>query len=172
MPTSKTQTKTKKTSVKTQKSSVKKKSDTKYPRPNDVLLSQKIKQFIAEVGEKELTPEQSCIYKAFTKTKGSATYIDVTTRKGKSFKVKIYSNKFSNGVQYILMGHYKTTREYVTANEILNLCDVIRKGEEYFSRGYTVYKLSHKYNNVTIRTVLKIDIKGKEAVLKSFHSDR
>ena len=71
-----TKTKTKKTSVKTQKPSTKKKCDTKRPRPNDVLLSQKIKQFVAEVGEKELTPEQSCIYKAFTKTKGSATRSD------------------------------------------------------------------------------------------------
>ena len=167
-----TKTKTKTTSVKTQKSSVKKKSDTKYPRPNDVLLSQKIKQFIAEVGDKELTEEQKRIYKAFTKTKGAATNIYVTDSQGRMLNVKIYSNKFSNGVQYILMGHYKTTREYVTANEILNLCDVIRKGRMYPSKGYTVYQLLHKYNNVTIRTVLKIDMNEKEAVLKSFYSNR
>jgi hypothetical protein len=70
------------------------------------------------------------------------------------------------------MGHYKTTHEYVTANEILNLCDVVRTGTPYKSGGYTVYKLSRRYGKVTIRTVLKISVEGNEAVLKSFYSDR
>ena len=171
MPT-KTKTNTSKASVKTQKPSAKKKSNTKYPRPNDVLLSQKIKQFADEVGDKELTEEQKRIYKAFTKTKGAATNIYVTDSKGRNLNIKIYSNKFSNGVQHILMGHYKTTREYVTANEILNLCDVVRNGTPYKSGSYTVYKLSRRYGKVTIRTVLKISVEGNEAVLKSFYSDR
>lgn len=136
------------------------------------LLSKKIAQFIAEVGDRELTQEQSKIFHAFTKTKGSVTYLNVTDCKGKSLRIKIYSDKFSNGTQHILLGHYKTRREYVTAMEILNLCDVIRNGELYKSRGYTVYRLLRHYGKVTIRTVLKINVNGNEAVLKSFYSDR
>lgn len=136
------------------------------------LLSKKIAQFIAEVGDRELTQEQGKIFHAFTKTKGSVTYLNVTDSKGKNLRIKIYSDKFSNGTQHILLGHYKTNRGYVTAMEILNLCDVVRKGNVYNRNGYTIYKLLHKYKNVTIRTVLKVNVNGNEAVLKSFYSDR
>lgn len=135
-------------------------------------LDEKIKAFKNEVGDRELNAAQGKIYHAFTKTKGSATRISVVDKFGNTVRIKIYSDKTSNGVQHILSNHYKTKVHWVTANEILNLYRIVETGDRYPSNGYTVYHRTQSFNGVKISTVLKFGKEGSEAVLKSFYSDR
>lgn len=132
-------------------------------------IEEKIEAFKKEVGDRQLTAEQQRIYKAFTRLKGKPITILVTDRTGKEVSFKIYSDKRDCGTRHILTKHYNTAEGRVTAMEILNLCDIVRKGESYKSRAYTVYKYYYKYGNVTLRATLRLSGDG---LLKSFYSDR
>lgn len=132
------------------------------------LLSKKIAQFIAEVGDPDkLTSEQGKILYAFTKAK-KAVKFDIADCEG--INLKIYVDP-GHEVKKILLKHYNTKDGTVTAKEILKMFDVVRKGEKKFNNGNYVYSVTRKRNGVTYKTVVKIFSDGKEAVLKSFHSD-
>lgn len=136
------------------------------------LIDEKIALFKAEVGNRELSEEQSKVFNAFTKKKGASTYINVTDMDGKSLRIKIYSNKVSTGTQHILKNHYATKIHWVTAWEILNFCEVVECGTHYVSNGYIVYRIVKYCDDVKISTVLKFVEDNGVAVLKSFYSDR
>lgn len=135
-------------------------------------IDDKIKQFKEEVGGRVLNEKQGKIYHAFTKTNGSATYLNVTDKDNRDIRIKIYSNKVDNGSQHILVNHYKEPVYWVTANEILNLYRIVELGERYRSGIYTVYHRTYSNGNAKISTVLKLKEEDREAVLKSFYSDR
>lgn len=135
-------------------------------------IDDKIKQFKKEIGNRVLNEKQGKIYHAFTKTNGSATYLNVIDKDSRAIRIKIYSNKVDNGSQHILVNHYKEPVYWVTANEILNLYRIVEVGEHYRSRGYTVYHRTYSNGNANISTVLKFKEEDNEAVLKSFYSDR
>lgn len=141
--------------------------------PNqEEILKKKIAQFKAEVGNRKLTPEQKKIYAAFTKTKGRPTFIDVVDIYDESIKLKIISNSIDAGVQHILLRHYKTNIGRVTANEILNLTEIISKGRREKKRSYMVYsKIINDRGNI-VKEVVRISKDGKTATLKSFYSNR
>lgn len=136
------------------------------------ILKKKIAQFKAEVGNRKLTPEQKKIYAAFTKTKGSSTFINVVDIYDDSIRLKIVSNSTDAGSQHILLKHYKTSIGRVTANEILNLTEIISKGRREKNRSYMVYsKIINNRGNI-IKEVVRISKDGKTAMLKSFYSNR
>ena len=118
-------------------------------------IEEKIEAFKKEVGKRTLTDEQQRIYKAFTRLKGKAVAISVIDKTGKRISFKIYSDKRDCGTRHILERHYKTPTQDLTALEILNLCDIIRRGEPYKSKAYTVYKYVFNYGKVTLRATLR-----------------
>ena len=130
-------------------------------------IEKKIRQFKAEVCDRELTTEQAKIYAAFTKTNGKTINVHVTDCEGVNLKIALDS---STEVKKILLKHYKTSDGTVTALQILNMFDLVRKGKKYFSQGNYVYSVKKVKNSVTYKTVIKIYSNGKDAVLKSFHS--
>lgn len=132
-------------------------------------IEEKIEAFKKEVGKRTLTDEQQRIYKAFTRLKGKAVAISVIDKTGKRISFKIYSDKRDCGTRHILERHYKTPTQDLTALEILNLCDIIRRGEPYKSKAYTVYKYVFNYGKVTLRATLRLSGNG---LLKSFYSNR
>lgn len=132
-------------------------------------IEKKIRQFKAEVGDRELTTEQAKIYAAFTKTKGKAIKFTVTDKSGESFHFMIDPTKRGEGSQHVLMKHYKGIGR-VTAFEILNLCDVIRKGEKSYRDQCVNYKWKHSVNGVTFTTSVKIS--KSDHFFKSFYSNR
>ena len=131
------------------------------------LLSKKTAQFIAEVGDRELTQEQGRILYAFTKAKKEVKF-NITDCEGVDLKISIDPG---HEVRKILLKHYNTKDGTVTAKDILKMFDVVRKGEKKFNAGNYVYSVTRKRNGVTYKTVIKIFSDGKDAVLKSFHSD-
>ena len=172
-----TKTKTQKTSkdsVKTQKPL----STTKPTRSQ--ILAVKKSQFIDEVrvkvlkikGEtdaltiKTLLPnEQSKIFHAFTTAKKDIK-IAVTDCKGVNLLITLDQQEIGK----ILIKHYKASDGTVTANEILQMFDIVRNGKKSFSYGNYVYSITKRKNGETYKTVVKIFPNGKDAVLKSFHS--
>ena len=131
------------------------------------ILSKKIAQFIAEVGDRELTQEQGKILYAFTKARKTVKF-DVTDCEGVNLKIVLDTTA---EVKKILLKHYNTKDGTVTAKDILKMFDIVRKGEKKFNNGNYVYSVTRKRNGVTYKTVIKIFSDGKDAVLKSFHSD-
>lgn len=132
-------------------------------------LPEKIEAFKKEVGDRVLTEEQQRVYRVFTRLKGKPIDFAITDKNGARARFNIYCDKADCGTQHILTRHYKTDIGRVTAMEILNLCDVIRKGDPYKSKAYTVYKYTRTAGDVTYRIILRLSGNG---LLKSFYSDR
>lgn len=134
------------------------------------LIQQKIEQFKAEAGDKnQYTPEQQKIYTAFTKEGGSLTNFIITDCEGKTLKISVDS---ATEVRKILLKHYKTNVGTVTAKEILHMFDVIRFGSKHFNHGNYVYIHRFVKKGIVFYTVIKLFSNGKDAYLKSFHSNR
>ena len=136
------------------------------------LIDDRITQFRAEIGDRELTEEQRKIFNAFCKKGGASTFVNVTDYLGNKVRLKIVSYDPSIGSQHILLSHYKTEVGNVTATEILNLCDIVKYGESYISGIYTVYRKQYENNGVLYRTVVKVSKEKGTSLLKSFYSDR
>lgn len=130
------------------------------------LLSHRISQFVAEVGDKELTEEQAKIFHAFTKVNGSKIYFQVEDCENVMLRICVSKSEKNK----ILLKHYCTNIGTITANDILEMFDIIRKGEKNFNNGNYVYSISKRKKGVTYKVVVKIFSNGKDAVLKSFHS--
>lgn len=136
---------------------------------NESPIEKKIRQFKAEVGDRELNAEQAKIYAAFTKAKGKAINFTVTDKYGKTFRFKMDPSKRGEGVQHVLLKHYKGIGR-VTALEILNLCEVIRKGDKSYRDQCVNYRWEHSVNGVTFTTSVKIS--KSDNFFKSFYSNR
>ncbi len=57
------------------------------------LIDDRIAQFRAEVGDRELTEEQRKIFNAFTKKNGAATFLNVTDKDGRNVRIKFIQIK-------------------------------------------------------------------------------
>lgn len=138
--------------------------------PNESAIEKKIRQFIDEVGYKELTTEQAKVYAAFTKTKGNPIRISTIDSEGTSVSFKMDPTKHGDGPQHILTKHYKGTIGRVTAIEILNMCEAIRNGKKDYSGNCVYYEYTKKYSGVMHTIFIKIGTRDK--YLKTFYSDR
>lgn len=132
-------------------------------------VQRKIEAFKREAGAKDkYNTEQQKIYTAFTKENGKDITITLTDCEGVKLKVLL---KSADEVQKILLKHYKGKKGTVTAKEILNMFDVVRTGKKQFNIGNYVYRKRYVRNGSVYFTVIKLFANGKDAVLKSFHSN-
>lgn len=134
-------------------------------------IEDKIKQFRAEVGNRTLTPEQQELFRVFCRTGGKPHRFVVTDTEGRSINLYVSSDKTSDGTQHILLRHFGTKRGRVTAGEILNMLDVVRKGDRVAGDAtHYAYKLTRKSNGVLYTVGVKINKNTHR--IKSFYSNR
>ena len=133
-------------------------------------IRKKIELFKSEAGEKEqYNIEQQKIYSAFTKENGKGIRFAVTDCEGKIFKVTLDS---ATEVRKILFKHYQEPNGTVTAKDILNMFDVVRRGVKRYEKGNYVYTKRFLRKGEVYFAVLKLFPNGKDAVLKSFYSNQ
>lgn len=134
-------------------------------------LDQKIQDFIRELNGVHMDETQGKIYYAFVKNGGHPVNISVNDKEGHTVKFRIYGGKDGEGSEHILKRHYRSSRGVVSALEIINLCEVIRKGEKHRQFGCDVYEYRKRGRSTKFTTVLKVLVDDRK-VLKSFYSDR
>lgn len=132
-------------------------------------IDQKIAQFRAEIGNRTLSEEQQRIYNVFTRTKGVSRFT-MTDGYGDSVRFKVDPSKFSDGPQHILTKHYRGHEGRITATEIINMCEVIRKGTKRKTPTHITYKLAKNVGGNKL--ILALKITRNDLVLKSFYSNR
>lgn len=136
-------------------------------------LTDKTTLFVNEIKNSKLTMnvEQQRIYNAFVFRRVKPYKFSVIDGYGNTIRFTLYTNKRDDGVIHILTKHYRGKIGCVTAIEILNLCDVIRKGEISINSGCISYKLV-KTKTTYILTVGLKRTKSGENILKSFYSNK
>ncbi len=134
-------------------------------------ITSKIAQFVSEIGKRKLTQEQERIYNAFVFRRAKPYKFSVIDNYGNTIRFTLYTNKRDDGVIHILTKHYQGKIGRVTAFEILNFCDVIRKGEMSARNNEITYKLTKCGTTYTLTVGLKRTQTG-ENVLKSFYSNK
>ena len=133
-------------------------------------IQKKIELFKCEAGEKkQYNIEQQKIYSAFTKENGKSIRCAITDCEGKNLKVTLDP---ATEVRKILLKHYQEPNGLVTAKDILNMFDVVRTGTKRYEKGNYVYTKRFVRKGDVYFTVLKLFPNGKDAVLKSFYSNR
>ena len=139
--------------------------------PNGNVIAKKTEEFKEEIDVQKLNNEQKRIYNAFVFRRAKPYHFSVTDAYGNTIRFSLYTNKKDDGVLHILQKHYNGSVGMVTANEIVNFCDVIRYGEIYPQKDRITY-FWKKGNSVFRLTVgLKKSNTG-ENILKSFYSNR
>ncbi len=133
-------------------------------------IEEKIEAFKKEVGKRTLTDEQQRIYNAFVFQRAKPYKFAITDAYNNTIRFVLYTNKRDDGVLHILSKHYKGIG-FVTAMEILNFCDVIRKGTVKIEETKISYRLLKADKSYTLIVGLKKNNTGGN-VLKSFYSDR
>ena len=134
-------------------------------------LQQKIEQFKAEIGTRQLNVEQQRVYNAFVYRRVKPYKFVVNDRYGNTIRFTLYTNKNDDGVVHILSRHYKSRVGEVTALEILNFCDIIRNGELKTSNSGLTYCWIKGANVYTLKVGLKVT-KTAENILKSIYSNK
>ena len=134
-------------------------------------IQQKIEQFKAEIGTRQLNVEQQRVYNAFVYRRVKPYKFVVNDRYGNTIRFTLYTNKTSDGVVHILMKHYRGEIGCVTAWEVLNFCDIIRNGELKTSNSGLTYCWIKGANVYTLKVGLKVT-KTDENILKSVYSNK
>ena len=150
--------------------SAKKATPIKTKKPT--ALEDKTAHFIFDVNDYDsLTAEQKRIYNAFVYRRAKPYNFEVTDAYGDTIRFKLYTNKTDDGVLHIMGKHYRGKVGMVTAQEIINLCDVVRYGE--MKPGDKKITYSWRKGNSTLVLIVGLK-KTKEGgnVLKSFYSNR
>lgn len=133
----------------------------------------KIAQFIMEIGTRNLNEEESDFYNAFIETDSMQT-IQITDLLGLFNILKIVANNPEYGSRHILVKHFGVKKDYVTADEIVKMGEIIRAVEPQFAKNRQKHPNRRVYeknqNGVLFKVV--IDVKDKKGVLVSFYSDR
>lgn len=134
------------------------------------LIDDRIAQFRAEVGDRELTEEQNRVFETFCRTKGKLKRICTTDGNGDSVTIMFPSDDENEGTQHVLLKHYKTNRGSVTAMEILNLMDVVRCGNRVEDGNHIIYCVEKYQGRIKFTFAVKVAKRGN--IFKSFYSDR
>lgn len=133
----------------------------------------KIAQFIMEIGTRDLNDEENDFYDAFIETDSMRT-IQITDLLGLFNILKIVTNNPEYGSRHILVKHFGVKKDYVTADEIVKMGEIIRSVEPQFAQNRQKHPNRRVYektqNGVLFKVV--IDVKDKKGVLVSFYSDR
>ena len=134
------------------------------------LIDDRIAQFRAEVGDRELTEEQNRVFETFCRTKGKLKRIYTTDSNGNFVTIMFPSDDENEGTQHVLLKHYKTNRGSVTALEILNLMDVVRNGAKGSDENHIIYSMEKFRGKIKFTIAVKVVKKGN--IFKSFYSNR
>ncbi|MCQ2232138.1 MAG: hypothetical protein MJZ30_09865 [Paludibacteraceae bacterium] len=130
----------------------------------------KIANFIMEIGNMDLTDDENAIYEAFVET-DSAKFIQIRDLLGLFNTLKIITNDYEYGSKHILVKHYGVKQDYVTADEIVKMCEIIKSVEPIVDEK----KMNRRVYETTkdgVRFRLVIDINKDYGLLISFFSNR
>ncbi len=132
-------------------------------------IDDKIALFIKEAGDKsKYNVEQQKIYTAFTKTNGKPIRVQVVDCEGVKLNVSIDPK---TEVSKILKKHFYEANGTIKTQHILKMFDVMRSGKKAFNNGNYVYRKKYVKNGEVYFLVIKLFQNGKDAILKSFHSN-
>ena len=131
----------------------------------------KIAQFIMEIGTADLNNEENQFYDAFTATDG-VKHIQLSDLFGLFNILKIITDDYKLGAKHILIKHYGVKQDYVTADEIVKIGEIIKSVEPYEDKkkGRHIYELNK--NSTRYRVVVDINSKSNVGKLITFYSNR
>jgi predicted RNA methylase len=129
-------------------------------------LSERINQFIEELKGRNLTPEQQGIYNVFTR-KEKVYKIKDLKDVGEYVAVEGGRRKF--GAQHVLIKHYGTNIGPVTAEEILQIGEIIRDGKVEFDGDTRIYTRPAE-DGALLKVVVGKNRKDGSDTLITFHS--
>ncbi|MBQ8761363.1 MAG: hypothetical protein IJZ06_09615 [Bacteroidales bacterium] len=127
-------------------------------------------QFCKELEYSSLTDEQKRIYNAFVYRRSKPYKFEIIDKYDNTIRFVLCTNKLDDGVLHILLKHYQGVGK-VNALEIVNFCDIIRKGDVGVSDNKMVYTLQRKGQTFKLVVALKKSKTGTN-ILKSFYSNR
>ena len=126
--------------------------------------------FITEVEDIQLSDEQKRIYNAFVYRRRKPYKFSVVDKYGNTIRFILPTNNKREGVVHILLKHYNGNVGHVTASEILNFLEIIRKGNLTAENNTMTYK--YNLNNVCYSLIVGIKETPSNNILKSFYSDK
>ena len=135
------------------------------------IIERKTNEFCEEVKNLKLTEENKRVYNAFVYKRSKPYKFEVVDRYNNTIRFVLCTNKLDDGVLHILLKHYQGVVGKVSAYEILNFCDVIRKGEVNVNENNMTY--TYKQNGQIFKLVVALKRSNTGTnILKSFYSDR
>lgn len=133
-------------------------------------IKNKIELFKKEIGNQTLTHEQQRVYNAFVYQRSKAYTFAVRDKYGSDIHFTLPTNNTKEGAMHILLKHYKGVGA-VSAMEILNLCDIVRKGEISVKNKHLIYTYKKEGNTYKLIVALK-QTSTEKNILKSFYSNK
>lgn len=130
-------------------------------------LAEKIIKFIDELKGVNLNSEQKGIYNVFT---AKERQYKITDLNSVNDYVLLESGNRKFGMKHILIKHYDSDILPVTANDIINIGEVIRKGKVVQDKDGRVYTLTNS-NGKSLKAVVKVNKDGENTVI-TFHSQK
>ena len=131
----------------------------------------RIAKFIMEIGTADLNDMENQFFEAFIETQGYKM-VQISDLFGLFNCLRIQANDYGFGSKHILVKHYGVTKDYVTADEIVKIGEIIKsvKPEPDDEIPYRhIYRLEK--NGIVYKVV--VDVKrGKTGVLITFYTDR
>ena len=140
-------------------------------KPRQQTIESKTEAFKKEVDYVGLNDEQKRVYNAFVFRRAKPYRFEVVDGYGNTVRFMLYTNKNDEGVLHIMNKHYKGVAGPVTAREIVNLCDVVRRGRVTSDGNSITYTL--RKGGSTLKLIVGLKKSGTgENILKSFYSNR
>ena len=134
------------------------------------LIDEKIAQFKSEIGDMKMSEEQQIVFDLFCRTKGKPKRINTSDKDGAKVSFLVHSDKYSEGSQHVMLKHYRGKVGHVTAFEIIDMLDVVKKSKCVVRNFVTSYRLVRELGGVKYSLVLKMTTHVH--VFKSFYSNR
>lgn len=135
------------------------------------IIKRKTNEFCEEVKCFNLTEENKRVYNAFVYRRAKPYKFEIVDKYNNTIRFVLCTNKLDDGVLHILLKHYQGNVGKVSAYEILNFCDVIRKGEVNVNDNNMIYTYKQNGQIFILIVALKRSTTGTN-ILKSFYSDR
>lgn len=131
---------------------------------------EKIEKLGAQLEGKELTSEQERIAKVYM---GKSSLVEMKTYDIDTLKDSLYMSKGDNekGAKHIIFKHFDETTDSLSADELIDIVDVIRKGDVKLSKTRRTYTYFNE-DGVRLRVVVDEHKKHGNDFVVSFYSNR
>lgn len=135
-----------------------------------VRTREKIEKLGAQLEGKELTSEQERIAKVYM---GKSSLVEMKTYDIDTLKDSLYMSKGDNekGAKHIIFKHFDETTDSLSADELIDIVDVIRKGDVKLSKTRRTYTYFNE-DGVRLRVVVDEHKKHGNDFVVSFYSNR